>query len=158
VPNIVYQIVDRQATLTRVRTPRLRTRAAGKITHAATTLALTLQCAAALACGGGGNGGGTPVEPTVVPITGTAVPQLASFDRVLTDLMKKWGIPGGAIAVVKDGRLVLARGYGYADVVAKDLVAPDALFRIRSPRLHSCDWWSRAGSSSTPGRSHSCRA
>jgi N-acyl-D-amino-acid deacylase len=48
------------------------------------------------------------------------------------DLMKKWGIPGGAIAVVKDGRLVLARGYGYSDATTKEPVAPDALFRIAS--------------------------
>ena len=61
-----------------------------------------------------------------------AVQELAAFDRVLTDLMRKWAIPGGALAVVKDGRLVLARGYGYADVDAKEPVAPDALFRIAS--------------------------
>ena len=65
-------------------------------------------------------------------MTGTAVPELASFDRVITDLMKRWGIPGGAIAVVKDGRLVLARGYGYSDLDAKTSVAADALFRIAS--------------------------
>lgn len=88
---------------------------------------------AALACGGNGTEGvGPPVEPTTIPTTGTVVPELAGFDRVITDLMKKWGIPGGAIAVVKDGRLVLARGYGYADLAAKDPVAPDALFRIAS--------------------------
>jgi CubicO group peptidase (beta-lactamase class C family) len=88
---------------------------------------------AMVACGGGGDGTAPlPVEPTAIPVTGTAVAELASFDRVLTDLMKKWGIPGGAIAVVKDGRLVLARGYGYSDAVAKEPVAPDALFRIAS--------------------------
>lgn len=87
----------------------------------------------ALACGSGPTeGAGTPVQPTAIPITGTAVPELASFDRVVTDLMRKWGIPGGSIAVVKDGRLVLARGYGYADVETKESVAPDALFRIAS--------------------------
>jgi N-acyl-D-amino-acid deacylase len=87
----------------------------------------------ALACGGGPTeGGGEPVQPTAIPITGAAVPELASFDRVVTDLMRKWGIPGGSIAVVKDGRLVLARGYGYADADAKESVAPDALFRIAS--------------------------
>ena len=86
-----------------------------------------------IGCGGGGSDGVGPiVEPTTMPMTGTAVPELASFDRVITDLMKKWGIPGGAIAVVKDGRLVLARGYGYADAEAKTPVAPDALFRIAS--------------------------
>jgi N-acyl-D-amino-acid deacylase len=97
-------------------------------------IAIAVACAgAALACGGDGAGGiGEPVQPTPIVTTGTAVPELASFDRVLTTLMGKWGIPGGAIAVVKDGRLVLARGYGYADADAKSPVAPNALFRIAS--------------------------
>jgi N-acyl-D-amino-acid deacylase len=57
---------------------------------------------------------------------------MASFDRLIPALMNKWGVPGAAVAVVKDGRLVFARGYGYADVEAKELVQPDALFRIAS--------------------------
>lgn len=57
---------------------------------------------------------------------------MAAFDRVIPQLMKDYGIPGGAVAVVKDGRLVYARGYGYADVEAQQLVEPDALFRIAS--------------------------
>ena len=46
--------------------------------------------------------------------------------------MQKWSIPGGAVAVVKDGRLVLAHGYGQADRDAGELVQPDSLFRIAS--------------------------
>ena len=86
-----------------------------------------------------------------MPITGTAVPELASFDRVVGDLMRKWGIPGGTLAVVKDGRLVLARGYGYADAEAKAPVAPDALFRIASvskpitPGARSFGWRRKGG-------------
>ena len=100
----------------------------------ATRIALVLSCAGvALACGGDSSGTiGGPVQPATMPTSGTAVPELASFDRVLTTLMGKWGIPGGSIAVVKDGRLVLARGYGYANAEAKEPVAPDALFRIAS--------------------------
>ena len=46
--------------------------------------------------------------------------------------MEKWEIPGGAVAVVKDGKLVLARGYGLADVECDEPVQPDSLFRIAS--------------------------
>ena len=96
--------------------------------------ALVLACASiGAACGSDTSSSpGEPVQPATIPTTGVAVPELASFDRVLTDLMRKWGIPGGAIAVVKDGRLVLARGYGYSDAAAKEPVSPDALFRIAS--------------------------
>jgi N-acyl-D-amino-acid deacylase len=50
----------------------------------------------------------------------------------MTSLLKKWNIPGAAIAVVKDGKLILARGYGYADFEAKQLMQPDSMFRIGS--------------------------
>jgi len=46
--------------------------------------------------------------------------------------MAKWKLPGGAVAVAKDGRLVLARGYGLADVERGEPVEPDSLFRIAS--------------------------
>jgi hypothetical protein len=41
-----------------------------------------------IGCGGGSSDGVGPiVEPTTMPMTGTAVPELASFDRVITVLM-----------------------------------------------------------------------
>src|SRR5690349_17122371 len=95
---------------------------------------------AAVACGGsdgpaapdpGPGPGPTPVALDV-PLTGQAVPGMESFDQVVSNLMKKHKVPGGAVAVVKDGRLVYARGFGYADVENKVTVAPTALFRIAS--------------------------
>ncbi len=95
-----------------------------------------------------------PPPAETFPITGVAAPGMASFDRIIPDLMKKWGIPGGAVAVVKDGRLVLARGYGYADQ-AKQSVQPDALFRIASvskplTAVAILKLWRRAASISMP--------
>jgi N-acyl-D-amino-acid deacylase len=66
------------------------------------------------------------------PITGRSVPELVSFDRIIPALMRKWAIPGGAVGVVKDGRLVLAHGYGWADTERRQPVEPDSLFRIAS--------------------------
>lgn len=57
---------------------------------------------------------------------------METYDRLIPDLMEKWEIPGGAIAVVRDGRLVLAKGYGLADVEDEEFVQPDSLFRIAS--------------------------
>ena len=80
--------------------------------------------------------GGAPVRrggsPPEMPMTGLRVPELASYDRTLRGLLEKWQVPGGALAVVKDGRLVLARGYGWADVDARQPVRPDSLFRLAS--------------------------
>ncbi len=46
--------------------------------------------------------------------------------------MDEWEIPGGALAVMDDGEILLARGYGYADVESGELVQPNSLFRIAS--------------------------
>ncbi|HVS40383.1 MAG TPA: serine hydrolase domain-containing protein [Gemmataceae bacterium] len=67
-----------------------------------------------------------------LPITGKADPRLAAFDRLMTDFIKKNRLPGGALAVAKNGRIVYARGFGYADVDEMEPVQPDSLFRIAS--------------------------
>jgi N-acyl-D-amino-acid deacylase len=46
--------------------------------------------------------------------------------------MERHHLPGGALAISKDGKLVYARGFGYADVENKVPVDPDSLFRIAS--------------------------
>jgi N-acyl-D-amino-acid deacylase len=85
--------------------------------------------------------GGEPTTPPVVPpppvqqeipISGTAVPGMGIYDQAIPDLMRKFAIPGGAVAVLRDGKLIYARGFGYADVATKTPVQPDALFRIAS--------------------------
>jgi CubicO group peptidase (beta-lactamase class C family) len=74
----------------------------------------------------------TPPAQPEIPISGAAVPGMGSYDKTITDFMRKHAVPGGAVAVVRDGRLVYARGFGYADVENKTPVQPDALFRIAS--------------------------
>lgn len=64
--------------------------------------------------------------------TGTQVPELRPFDQAMVKSMRKWKLPGGSLAVVREGKLVLARGYGYVDRKTKARVQPDSLFRIAS--------------------------
>ncbi len=61
-----------------------------------------------------------------------ANPAFKSFDTTMQSYMSRHGIPGGAVAVVKDGRLVYAQGYGWADMEKKKPVLPASLFRIAS--------------------------
>jgi N-acyl-D-amino-acid deacylase len=58
--------------------------------------------------------------------------EFAAFDREIQKFMSVRNIPGGALAVVKDGRLVYTRGYGWADRENKVPVKPTSLFRIAS--------------------------
>ena len=55
-----------------------------------------------------------------------------AFDAEMDAFMQARGVPGGALAVVKNRRLVYAKGYGWADREQKVPVAPDSLFRIAS--------------------------
>lgn len=57
---------------------------------------------------------------------------LRSFDDAMEAHLKEYKIPGGALAVVRDGRLVYAKGFGLADLEARKPVEADALFRIAS--------------------------
>lgn len=59
-------------------------------------------------------------------------PPLQSFHDAMELQLREYGIPGGALAVAKDGRLVLSKGYGLADVDAKTPVEAGSLFRIAS--------------------------
>jgi N-acyl-D-amino-acid deacylase len=96
-------------------------------------------------CGGGGGGGDgagpapAPLPPATfypngapIPVSGPDVPGVAPFDQGITEFMRKWNVPGAAIAVAKDGKLLLARGYGYADFESRQAAQPDSMFRIGS--------------------------
>ena len=57
---------------------------------------------------------------------------LAGFDDVVTDAMKKFEVPGMAIAVVKNKEIVYAKGFGLRDVEKQSPVTADTLFAIGS--------------------------
>lgn len=57
---------------------------------------------------------------------------LPSFDEAAARILELTGAPGAALAVARDGRLVLAKGYGYADVMTREPVSPTSRFRIAS--------------------------
>ena len=54
------------------------------------------------------------------------------FDRIVSETLKARHIPGGALAIVKGGKLSLARGYGLADVKTQQPVTWDTLFSTAS--------------------------
>jgi len=54
------------------------------------------------------------------------------YDDLMENLLDKWTIPGAALAVARDGDIVLERGYGVADEQSGEAVEPDSLFRIAS--------------------------
>jgi N-acyl-D-amino-acid deacylase len=67
-----------------------------------------------------------------LPHSGRFVPELAGFDWAMDRFMRERGIRAGALAVIKDGKLLLSRGYGHADREGKREVAPETPFRLAS--------------------------
>ncbi len=59
-------------------------------------------------------------------------PELQGIDAFVEAGMESWGIPGLGLAVVKDDRVVLARGYGVLRVGEARSVGPSTLFGIAS--------------------------
>jgi N-acyl-D-amino-acid deacylase len=72
-----------------------------------------------------------PVLPPF-PVMGKAAPVLAPFDAAVEKIMMRHGIPGAAVAITKDGRLVLAKGYGWAEFDRNQPVRPDTIFGLAS--------------------------
>jgi len=56
----------------------------------------------------------------------------AGFDAFVEGVMKEWRIPGLAVGAIKDGKVVLAKGYGYRDVEKQLPVTSRTLMAIGS--------------------------
>src|SRR5580658_10950722 len=58
--------------------------------------------------------------------------KLQGLDDLAAQAMQQWKVPGLALGVVKDGKLIYAKGYGFRDVEHKLPVDTDTLFPIGS--------------------------
>ncbi|MCE9527522.1 MAG: beta-lactamase family protein [Planctomycetales bacterium] len=58
--------------------------------------------------------------------------EFAPFDHWMTSFLQDHKVPGGSLAMVRDGKVVYARGFGLADKDKKTPVQPESLFRIAS--------------------------
>ncbi|MDQ3904082.1 MAG: beta-lactamase family protein, partial [Actinomycetota bacterium] len=115
------------------------TRPIGRITLAILMLALSLTVGVTMAA--------PPARALTSPAPhvsmGQPAAQLAALpdpaalehflDGVLGEQLEDYHIPGATVSVVQDGALLLAKGYGYADVARRTPVDPaQTLFRVGS--------------------------
>ena len=77
---------------------------------------------ASAACGG---------AVSTLAAQGTVAPP-AGFDAYVEQVLKTFDVPGAAVAIVKDGRLVLAKGYGVRRLGQPERVDADTRFGIAS--------------------------
>ncbi|WBH15982.1 serine hydrolase domain-containing protein [Sphingomonas radiodurans] len=78
----------------------------------------------------------TAVLAQAAPAAQSAPPAVEALEPQLTGYFDSWmkraNVPGLVYGVVKDGKLVLVRGLGVQDIVAKRPVTADSRFRIAS--------------------------
>ena len=53
-----------------------------------------------------------------------------SLDIYIQREMERWKIPGVAVAIVKNGKTVVTKGYGVSDIETKQKVDENTLFMI----------------------------
>jgi len=64
--------------------------------------------------------------------TGAGVPELSAIERPIEGIIAKYGLPGASFAIARGGKLIYARGFGFADRDRRIPVQPASLFRIGS--------------------------
>jgi CubicO group peptidase (beta-lactamase class C family) len=67
------------------------------------------------------------------PAPGDAKDFAAFFDAFFANEMPRWHVPGAALVLVKDGKVIFSKGYGYANIEDQTPVVPDhTVFRVAS--------------------------
>ena len=75
----------------------------------------------------------SPPQTAGVPIPDGQIDKaIANLDAIASDVMKRSGIPGMAIAVVRDGKTVYARGFGVRKIGESQRIDADTVFQIAS--------------------------
>lgn len=74
----------------------------------------------------------TGVRSAVLPLFAASVALADPIDAVVRREMERSKVPGVAVAVVRDGKLVAKRAYGLADLELSAKLQPDDLFEIGS--------------------------
>jgi len=62
----------------------------------------------------------------------SSVKEYTGAEKAINSFLRKWSIAGASVAIAKDGKLIFARGFGYADTATKTLTQPYSQFRIAS--------------------------
>ena len=82
----------------------------------------------------------TPIEDSInhIPInhilsdTLSDIPEAEKMDRQIEQFMRQWEINGASLAIMKDEKLIYAKGYGWADKEREEKVEVKHIFRIAS--------------------------
>ena len=67
------------------------------------------------------------------PTTGFAnTPNIEAFDKKFIAFLRQWDLPGAQVTVIKNGNILVKRGYGWANMTTRQPVEPYSQFRVAS--------------------------
>lgn len=69
---------------------------------------------------------------SVFPLSAKSKFSKQEFDKFIIQTMNEWKVPGIAVGIIQDGKVILAQGYGYRDMEKKLPVTDRTLFAIGS--------------------------
>src|SRR5437667_10786557 len=69
--------------------------------------------------------------PATAPAARAMSRALSGLDQFVTAQMTEWHVPGLALGIIQDGRVLLLKGYGFRDVEQKLPVTARTLMHIR---------------------------
>jgi CubicO group peptidase (beta-lactamase class C family) len=72
------------------------------------------------------------IAATVVAAASVSAGDFSATDALVIHLMSTHNVPGTALALIKDGRIVLEKGYGFRDLAAHAPVTTATLFNVGS--------------------------
>lgn len=72
------------------------------------------------------------IETTAKPDPSVDYKKLSNIDTLINGYISRKGVNGLVTIIVKDGKIIQNKGYGYSDVASKKLMQPNSIFRIAS--------------------------
>ncbi len=73
-----------------------------------------------------------PPKARLKPVTVSYTKAIAQASKLIQDTMAVLKVPGSAVAVMKNGRVVWSTGFGYADLEQRVKATPQTVFRVGS--------------------------
>ena len=75
---------------------------------------------------------GMEIPDVPLPEAGATEKSLAPLNELMRSFLKENHLPGATLAASRDGRMVYARGFGFADLDAREPMVPESMMRIAS--------------------------
>jgi len=66
--------------------------------------------------------------------------EFAPAEKTINFFLRKWSIAGASVAISKDGKLIFARGFGYADTASLTETQPYSQFRAQCINTLHISW------------------